>query len=138
MAILLFKDVILDETAFAGAFRESLEDVMNVATRLSIAIKEKIVSVDYTPYCPSERSGELFNSSQMSVTDADDSPPEGTPVMCTVRLGLEVHQKDIFAQEGQSPTHVVNFRKAEVFTTHCLRSETVHSQTIAPRPGKWL
>lgn len=138
-AILLFKNVALDETTFAGSFNEALSDIMAVAIRLSIVIKEKIISVDYKPYCPSERSGELFDSSQMAVTDPDDAPPESTPVMCTVRLGFVVHRKDVDATERDSPVRKLNFRKAEVFTAHCLEG-FVYGQVVAPAlaPGGWL
>lgn len=117
-ALLMFKTRLPEYPEFHASLNQQVAEALSKAVKLSDALKEKIVTAEYTPYCPSATHWNAFDPTSMEGTDSESVPPPRTPVMCTVRLGLLTSSKA--GREREAPLQQLLFRKAQVITLHCL------------------
>lgn len=119
VAVLLFKSRSPTASQIETSFDEQVAEILTMAVKLSGMLKEKIVTADYVIYSPSATHDNVFDPAMMDVTDPDSIPPAGTPVMCTVRIGLAMSSKA--GREREAPLQKILFRKPQVVTLFCLQ-----------------
>lgn len=103
-----------------STFEEPLVEIISATEKFGRVLKEKVITMDYFPYKPSKASSSRYDPEGMSLTDDDDPPRPGAPVLCTVKLGLATRCKPGRARNAK--VEYALFRKPQVVTVHCIEA----------------